>query len=123
MMDDSFHMTRIEAILNAARFGRDDLLPMIRARATHLNIAEQEACASAIGWLKDSKSLKLLYSLNQSPTETVQLAAKRSLLLLGEESVKEEIVKLAREGNLFAITLLGDILGMQDALLRAYSRK
>jgi HEAT repeat protein len=43
MMDDQFHMTRIEAILCAARFGRDDLLPMIRTRATHLNSAEQEA--------------------------------------------------------------------------------
>ncbi len=34
MMDESFHMTRIEAILSAARFGRDDLLPAIRARMT-----------------------------------------------------------------------------------------
>src|SRR5579871_759205 len=60
MMDDKFHMTRIEAVLSAARYGRDDLLPMIRSRATHLNVAEQEACATAIGYLKDSKSMALL---------------------------------------------------------------
>ena len=116
MMDDKFHMTRIEAILNAARFGRDDLLPMIRSRATHLNVAEQEACASAIGFLKDSKSTPLLNHLSQSPSVNVKLAANFSLYLLGNESAKEEILALAREGNLFAIQLLGHIPGSEDTL-------
>jgi len=107
MMDDKFHLTRIEAILSAARFGRDDLLPMIRSHATHLNIAEQEACASAIGFLKDSKSIPLLKNLSRSPSANVKLAAKYSLYLLGDDSAKEEIVSLAKEGNLFAIGLLG----------------
>jgi HEAT repeat protein len=117
MMDDHFHTTRIEAVLSAARFGRDDLLPMIRARATHLNIAEQEACATAIGYLKDSKSIQLLKSLGQSPSIHVKLAAKHSLHLLGEQSAKDEIISLAKEGNLFAITLLGNIPGTEDTLL------
>lgn len=117
MMDDPFHMTRIEAILNAARFGRDDLLPMIRTRATHLNSAEQEACASAIGWLKDSKSIPLLRTLSGSPSENVALAAKRSLYMLGEESVKDEIIALAAEENLFAVALLGEIPGMRESLI------
>jgi HEAT repeat protein len=117
MMDDPFHMTRIEAILSAARFGRDDLLPMIRSRATHLNSAEQEACASAIGYLKDSKSIPLLKNLSESPSINIKLAAKHSLYLLGEESAKEEIASLAIEGNLFAIALLGSIPGMEDTLL------
>ncbi len=116
MMDDRFHMTRIEAILSAARFGRDDLLPMIRSRATHLNIAEQEACAFAMGFLKDSKSIPLLKNLSQSPSVNVKLAAKYSLYLLGDDSAKEEIISLAKEGNLFAIGLLGNIPGTQDAL-------
>jgi HEAT repeat protein len=117
MMDDQFHMTRIEAILSAARFGRDDLLPMIRSRATHLNIAEQEACATAIGYLKDSKSVLLLKNLAQSPSLNVKLAAKHSLYLLGEESAKDEVISLAKEGNLLAISLLGSIPGMADTLL------
>jgi HEAT repeat protein len=116
MMDDKFHMTRIEAILSAARFGRDDLLPMIRSRATHLNIAEQEACASAIGFLKDSKSIPLLKNLSQSPSVNVKLAAKYSLYLLGDGTAKEEIISLAKEGNLFAIHLLGNIPETQDTL-------
>ncbi len=117
MMDDPFHMTRIEAIMSAARFGRDDLLPMIRARATHLNVAEQEACSAAIGYLKDSKSIPLLKNLAGSPSVNVKLAAKYSLYLLGEESAKNEIASLAKEGNLFAITLLGNIPGMEETLL------
>jgi HEAT repeat protein len=116
MMDDKFHMTRIEAILSAARFGRDDLLPMIRSRATHLNIAEQEACATAIGFLKDSKSIPLLNHLSESPSANVKLAAKYSLYLLGNDSAKEEIISLAKEGNLFAISLLGNIPGTEDTL-------
>lgn len=117
MMDDQFHMTRIEAILSAARFGRDDLLPMIRTRATHLNVAEQEACATAIGLLKDSKSISLLKTLSQSPSVNVKLAASHALYSLGEESAKLEIATLAKEGNLFAINLLGDMQGMQETLL------
>jgi HEAT repeat protein len=116
MMDDKFHMTRIEAILSAARFGRDDLLPMIRSRGTHLNVAEQEACAFAIGHLKDSKSIPLLKKLAKSPSSNVKLAANYSLFLLGEDSAKNEIALLAKEGDLFAISLLGEIPGMQDVL-------
>jgi HEAT repeat protein len=117
MMDDPFHMTRIEAILSAARFGRDDLLPRIRSRATHLNIAEQEACATALGYLKDSKSLALLKTLAQSPSSNVKLAACRSLYLLGDDASKAEIETLSKEGNLFAIGLLGDIPGSEKTLI------
>ena len=117
MMDDQFHMTRIEAILSAARFGRDDLLPMIRSRATHLNSAEQEACATAIGYLKDSKSIPVLKNLTNSPSANVKLAARHSLYTLGDDTSKEEIQKLAAEGNLFAIQLLSEIPGTEKTLL------
>lgn len=117
MMDDKFHMTRIEAILSAARFGRDDLLPMIRSRATHLNIAEQEACAAALGYLKDSKSLPLLKKLSGSPSANVKLAARNALYTLGDDTSKEEILSLAKEGNLFAISLLGEIPESEKILL------
>ena len=117
MMDDQFHMTRIEAIRSAASYGRDDLLPMIRSRATHLNIAEQEVCSTALGVLKDSKSIPLLKNLAKSPTTHVKLAAKQALYILGDASSKEEIVTLAKEGDLFAITLLGEISGSEETLL------
>lgn len=117
MMDDRFHTTRIEAILSAARFGRDDLLPIIRTKATHLDIAEQEACAAAIGLLKDSKSIPLLKTLSQSPSINVKLAASYALYSLGEEAAKQEIISLAKENHLFAIYLLGEIPGTQEVLL------
>ena len=116
LMDDRFHPTRIEAILNAARFERDDLLPHIRNRATHLNIAEQEACATAFGLLKDSKSLPLLQKLSQSPSENVRLAALRSLHSLGNEKAKQDILLLAQKKNLMAISLLGEIPGGEETL-------
>jgi HEAT repeat protein len=116
MMDDEFHMTRIEAVLSAARFGRDDLLPMIRARATHLNMAEQEACATALGYLKDSKSIPLLKNLSQSPSTNVKLAARHSLYVLGDDASKEEILAQGRLGNLFAIAMLAGIPGSENTL-------
>lgn len=116
MMDDPLHMTRIQAILSAARFGRDDLLPLIRSRATHLNSAEQEACAAAIGSLRDSKSIPLLKNLSNSPSANVRLAARHSLYILGDDPSKEEIMGLALKGNLFAIAMLGDIPGSETAL-------
>jgi len=118
MMDDRFYQTRIEAILSAARHGRDDLLPTIRSCATHVNIAEQEACASALGFLKDSSSIKRLKKLSLSPAENVQLAALRSLHMLGDESAKQKIIGKAQEDNLFAIALLGEISGSESVLYK-----
>ncbi|HEY2809844.1 MAG TPA: HEAT repeat domain-containing protein [Rhabdochlamydiaceae bacterium] len=117
LMNDAHHATRIESILNAARFGRDDLLPLIRSKATHLNVAEQEACASAFGFLKDSQSLSLLHKLSASPSENVKLAALHSLHLLGNEKAKQEISTLAKNKNLFAIALLADIADSEETLV------
>ncbi len=113
LMDDPYHTTRIEAILSAARFDRDDLLPHIRTRATHLNVAEQEACAAAMGLLKDSKSIPILQKLATSPTDNVKLAALRSLHILGNENARTEIIHLAKEGNVFAIHLMGEAEGFE----------
>ena len=117
LMDDKFHMTRIESILSAARFGRDDLLPIIRARATHLNVAEQEACATAFGLLRDSKSLPLLKKLAGSSSDNIRLAAYRALAALGDTQVKDQIIKMASEQNQHAISVLGDVAGGEDVLL------
>lgn len=117
LMDDSDVAARIESILSAARHGRDDLLPMIRAYATHLNIAEQEACVSALGFLKDSRSLPLLNKLFDSPSPNVKLSAARSLYILGDTNKKETIVEMARAEDLFAISTLGDLPDSADILV------
>lgn len=116
LMDDSFHPTRIEAILSAAKHGRDDLLPAIRAAATHLNSAEQEACAAALGYLKDMKSLKKLKKLSNHTSSSVQLAALNALFILGDSEASKKIAELASEGNIFAISLLAHIPGEEKTL-------
>ena len=121
LMDDHHHATRIESVLSAARFGRDDLLPQIRRMASHLNIAEQEACATAFGLLKDSKAFPQLQKLSQSPSDNVKLAAWQSMHQMGNDQAKKEIGTLAEQGNLFAITALGDIPGYEETLARLLS--
>lgn len=116
LMEDPFSTVRVEAIMSAARMGRDDLLPKIRVHATHPHGDEQEACAAALGILQDSSSIPRLKKLSESPLPHVQLSALRSLYMLGDTTKLDDIIKLAREGNLFAIALLGDIPGGADAL-------
>lgn len=116
LMEDPNAMVRVEAILNAAKYGRDDLLGKIRTHATHLHSDEQEAAATALGILKDSKSIPQLKKLATSPSSNVKLAALRSLYLLGETSATEEITTLAKQENLFAINLLGEVTGGEETL-------
>ncbi len=116
LMEDPFSVTRVEAILCAARFGRDDLLPKIRAHATHLHHAEQEAAATALGLLKDSKSIPQLKTLTQSTSIPVKLAAYRSLYLLGDTQALFPIFELAKQADIFAISLLGELPGGEDVL-------
>lgn len=116
LMEDSISVTRVEAILNAARFGRDDLLPKIRAHATHLEHDEQEACAAALGYLNDSKSIPLLTRLACSSSRSVKLAALFSLYKLGASHALTSIFELAKQCDLFAITLLGGLPGSEEIL-------
>lgn len=118
MMDEKAPMVRIEAILNAGRYGRDDLLTQIRRQATHLNMAEQEACAFSLGELKDSKSLPLLKDLSSSPSVNVRLAALKAREQMGDLSAKEEIIKIAKEKDLFALSILGDLQETAELLVR-----
>lgn len=117
LMDDPFHPTRIAAILSAAQHGRDDLLPPIRAAATHLNSEEQEACATALGYLKDMKSIKKLKRLTNNSSPMVKLAALHSLFLLGDDRAAGKIALEAQNENIFAISLLGEIPGQEEVLV------
>lgn len=116
LLDDPIQKTRIEAILHSAKSGCEELLPNIRRKATHLNPAEQEACCFALGILKDTHALSILRNLSLSTNCNVKLAANYSLYLLGEESTKEKIYHLAKEKNLFAIALLGKMIGAEKVL-------
>ncbi len=123
LMEDPFPMVRVEAILSAARHGRDDLLAKIRVHASHRHLDEQEACGAALGLLKDSSSIPLLQKLSHSSAPHVQLAALRSLYMLGDASSLEAMIGLAKQHNLFAITLLGDFPGSEMVLFELMHEK
>ncbi len=123
LMTDKEASCRVEAILSAARHNRDDLLPAIRMHASHIHVAEQEACAAALGLLSDSGSLTRLKSLSKSPLMTVKLAALRSLVEMGQLSHREEIIPLIQSGDLFAIAMAGGLKVGQDELEKFLTSK
>lgn len=106
LMHDPILFNRVSAFLAAAKFGRDDFISDIRNAATHKNPAEQEACASALGFLGDSYSIDILKNMIQSQDEEVKVAASRALLFLGQNEALVELESLAKKKNLFAITSL-----------------
>lgn len=116
LMEDPHSTVRVEAILSAARFGRDDLLPSIRKHVTHLDMGEQEAAAYAIGLLKDSKSIKKLKQLFTSSSPNVQITAAHALYTFGDLTTRDFLLEKARELNLFAIVSLSDIPEAKDLL-------
>ena len=116
LMEHPSSMTRVEAILNAARFGRDDLVTRIRAHATHFQPDEQEAAAAALGMLKDSHSIAKLQRLTKSTYSSVKLAAYRSLYDLGDTKALFPIFDAAKNEDLFAISLLGELPGGEETL-------
>lgn len=107
---------RVEAILSAAEFGRDDLLPQIRTLATQHGYPQQEACCVALGQLKDESSAPRLQTLTKSGSPAVQLAALQGLYRLGRKEARNDIETLAKDGNPFAIIALGEMPGSEPVL-------
>lgn len=116
MLTHQDEKVRIEAVLNAAKCARDDLLPNIRRLASHHEPAQQEVCASALGVLNDSHSIPKLEQLVRSPNSNVKLAALGALYKLGRKETRLKVETLARNRNLFAIILLGDMPGSEEVL-------
>ncbi len=108
LMDDEEVTCRLEAILGAARNGRDDLLIPIRKRASQQNHAIQEASATALMMLQDTSSIERLKQLSKSSSSFVRLAAARALCHFGDENAKQIIQKLVEERDLYAIVVAGE---------------
>jgi HEAT repeat protein len=111
-------VVRIAAILSAAEFERDDLLPQIRMLASHISIPQQEACAIALGTLKDEISINKLKRSLRSNAPTVQLSAAYALYQLGKKECRQVIEQAAQNESLFAINLLADIPESEFVLSR-----
>lgn len=116
MAGDSFLPVRLATFLAVSKYCRDDFLSHIRSAATHLNPAEQETCATALGNLNDSHSTEILETLAESKNEEVKLAACRSLNILGNHDYRKSIIKLAKKEDLFAITMLASIPQTESVL-------
>lgn len=109
---------RIATILSLAEHGHDDFLPHIRRMASHHGPAQQEACATALGMLKDENSVNQLQQLTKSLNHNVKLAALSSLYDLGRHETRKEVEILAQQGNVFAIKILGGMPGSEDTLAK-----
>lgn len=116
MLAHSKEEIRVEAILGAAENGRDDLLPVIRRLATHHEPAQQEACAAALGILRDENSLSKLEQLSKSTNATIKLAAYKALYNLGRKEIRQAVEAMAKKNDLFAIALLGEMPGSEEVL-------
>ena len=116
LIEDPDPQVRVESILNVAKTGRDDFLPMLRKRLTHSHVAEVEATVFAVGALKDSSSLPKLKKLAASPTESIRLAAALALLNLGDRSSLPSLFEMAKKQNLFAIFALGSASETEEFL-------
>lgn len=107
---------RCETVLCLAEFLRDDLLMNIRKMALQSDVAQQESCAYALGVMKDEESIPLLKKLAQSHSIAVKIAAIQALNAIQEKSANQELMELARQGNLFAVYALRDVPGTEDLL-------
>jgi HEAT repeat protein len=109
-------MVRLATVLTLAKHHRDDFLPKIRSLATHNAPPQLEACAYALGTMRDRTSVQRLQQLTRSNHENVKLMALAALYKLGIKESKEQIEALALKENLFAIASLDDILGCEETL-------
>lgn len=109
--------TRLMALLEIGKQGRDDLLDEVREAAKTGNIQEKEAAAFVLGTLGDSSSLSLLQELASSKDISTKIAASYSLFRLGQTNSEALIKEAALQGNLFAIILLGHMKTGEDILI------
>ncbi|MDX8431594.1 MAG: HEAT repeat domain-containing protein [Candidatus Algichlamydia australiensis] len=106
LLNHQLLQVRLATLFAITKFGRDDLLPSIRALSTHVDPFEQEMAAFSLGHFGDIGSKKQLEHLAKSPSDDVKLAALYALMQIGEEQHFSEIVKMAEKKNLFAVYLL-----------------
>lgn len=116
LLNDCNEKVRIEAILATAEHHRDDLAGQIRKLATHHSNAQQEACAFALGALKDETAGPQLEALSRSSNPQVKITAAWALKQIGNAQKVFIIEDAAKAGDPFAIALLGTIEGSEHLL-------
>lgn len=116
MLTHRDELVRIAVILSIAENNHDDFLPHIRRMASQHEPAQQEAAATALGILKDESSVAKLQQLAKSTHSNVRLAALNALYQLGRHESIQDVMAMARAGDVFAIYLLGKMPGSESLL-------
>jgi len=118
LLNDPDEKVRIESILTAVEFDRDDFLPQIRRLSKHTNLLQQEACAVALGHFRDEKSAAHLEILSQSSSPYVIVAAAHALYNMGRKQYGALLAEAAKEQFPFSVYLLKDVKEAQGDLIR-----
>jgi HEAT repeat protein len=108
-MNDKDPNVRLAAVLYSALYQRDDLLNSIRSILTQSDPVLKEAACFAIGHLRDLNSKDLLIKSSKLPFNDTKLSALIALYKIGDHEAKNEIMKMAKDGNLHAIHFLSEI--------------
>lgn len=117
MLNNAQEDIRVATIISLAEQGHDDFLPAIERLASHHEVIQQEACAAALGTLKDENAAPKLLAFSTNSNQYVQLAALQSLYQLGREEVRTTVEKIAKSQDIFAISLLGKMPGSEEVLV------
>ena len=115
------HINLHVAVVNAIKkYKIEELIPNVRDLLTHTNPNIQEISCSAIGSLQDFHSIQNLEILANSKHPLTALAAHEALYKMGKKTSSESIKKLAKNKNLFAISILDSIENSIDLLKELY---
>lgn len=116
LLAHSSEQVRVASIVSLAEYEHDDLLPTVRRLATQHGVIQQEASAYALGIFRDENSVITLQKMAQNSNIHVRLAALDALFRIGRKEVREEVERLAKLNDLYAIALLGKMPGSEDVL-------
>lgn len=116
LMNDSNEKVRVESILTAVEFDRDDFLPQIRRLSKQTHPLQQEACAMALGHFRDEKSVSRLEQLAQSTSPYVTVAAAHALYQLGRKEYRGILQEAAEAKFPFGVYLLKDVKEAKNQL-------
>jgi len=118
LLNDPDEKVRIESVLTAMEFDRDDFLPQIRRLAKHTGPLQQEACAMALGHFRDEKSAAHLETLIRSSSPYVIVAAAHALYCMGRKQYGALLVEAAKDQFPFSVYLLKDVKEAKGELLQ-----
>ena len=117
MINSANPQTRLATILSIAQNKKGEFLDDIKKRLKYGNTAEIEASIFALESLKSSVCLKELKELCSHHIEFIKLSSLRALKRLGDDSVSDSIADIAKNGNIFAIYMLGELGIKKDILV------